>query len=632
MDLYEYTKKFKTLIARERNAEIDFHTNEIKTMNPIQREKKGRCFLGMQKQHTKNESESIFRFVKSNGSDLSTNEFSIGSNVLIGIKDSLDGLKGTVISKSHKHIDIYLPIQSNLINHNSLRIDLYVNDVTYQEQLKVLNDFPSWNFEREHIREILLHNIKSCISESAELIFFDDNLNESQKLAVRYSMREKNFYLIQGPPGTGKTKTSIEIIRQHLKEGKSVLVAADSNMAIDNIMLGLLKHVDVVRIGESPKILPEIQEHTLGNLIKDDIKYKIVEDGFRRIAQLKEKQRDHIRPTKKNTEGMSWFQIQKMAERGEDGFGISNQKLESMSEWIKAQEEIKHLQVRVIKEKKEIIKRCIEGANVICTTNTNANSEFLRNITFDLVLIDEAAQSTEPSCLIPISKSKKVILVGDHKQLPPTILSRDAQELSVSLFERMMNVCRYTLLDTQYRMHPNICTFPSNEFYKGLLKSFRGTSKHELPKNPYNANIVFIECFGEEKKYKGATSFYNPKEVDIVFDLILKYGEIVDQGEIGVISPYSQQVKKIQERAPFVDIHSIDGFQGREKRIIIISLVRSNERGEIGFLKDLRRLNVALTRPTDELIVVGNPKTISTNVTYKRFLEYVKEHGAYVRG
>ncbi len=638
MDTYEYTKQFKRLIEKERSAEIDFHTAEIKRLNGFKREAKGRALINMVCQRNpKLEADSIFRFVKKSGDKFPHNEFSTGTNVLISKNEynanPLDNyLNGVIKSKSAIYMDVYVDNQSSMIYHKDLRIDLFVNDTTFKAQKEILDGMKGWSFERGDMREIILHNKKPKLGSPEKADYYDLNLNPSQKLAVDYSLREKDFYLIQGPPGTGKTKTSIEIIRQHLKRKKTILVAADSNMAVDNIMLGLLKSVEVIRIGDSPKIMDEIQEHTLTEMIKKNFKYSIVARGMEQISKFREEQRNCIIPNRKNSKGISYFQIKKMAEHNQAGFGLNRDKIQSMSKWIKAQERIKEIRFKVDKLKEQIIKDCIKGASVICTTNTNANSRFLDGIVFDLVLIDEAGQSTEPSCLIPISKAKKIILVGDHKQLPPTILSPEAQDLSVSLFERMMTNSRYTLLDTQYRMHPLINEFPSGEFYNGELKAASNTLTHELDDPIFHKNLIFIESLGKEMIHKGATSFCNNDEVELVFNLVLEYKKKgMEIGDLGIISPYNEQVKKLKDRLPFVEVNSIDGFQGREKKIIIMSLVRSNDKGNIGFLKDLRRFNVALTRAQEELVVIGNPNTVRSNETYGRFLDFVKEKGLYVK-
>lgn len=622
MEAHDYISNFKRLIARERNAEIEFHTNEIKSLKDFVRETKGRTLTLMSRQPSKSEDESIFRFVKSSGK-LPNNEFSVDSNVLISVKDPLnDGLKGVVVGKTQNSIDIYIPSQSNMLYKDKLRIDLFVNDVTYNIQNTVLDSMAKWSFEKGNIREILLHTRKPKMGKAKNLTFFDDSLNDSQKLAIKYSLREEEFYLIQGPPGTGKTKTSIEIIRQHLKYGKKILVTGDSNMAVDNIMIGLLKHFPVIRIGESSKILPEIQEHTLKNTIRSHFEYKIIEQGLQAIAKYRESQRDYIFPSKSSAKGISHFQIQKLAQRGQSEFGISAADMKSMSQWINLQAQIKQLQLRVQSIQDKITKECIKTANVICTTNTNAASPYLDKVDFDLVLIDEAGQSTEPSCLVAISKAKKVILVGDHKQLPPTILSQDAKELSISLFERMIQNTRFTLLNTQYRMNPLINEFPSDEFYNSELKSADSTINNKP--HIFSKNVVFIECHGEEKRL--GTSIYNEDEIQIVSDLIPKYLKTLDSNDIGIITPYGAQAKKLDNLG--VESKTIDGFQGREKKVIIISLTRSSS---MGFLSDFRRLNVALTRAIDELVVIGNPNLLIKDETYNRFIEFVKKNGIIIK-
>lgn len=632
MELYDYQAKFKELIAKERIAEISFQTEEIKRLSAQRREQKGRTLTDMVCQSNRSlESESNFRFVKENDSVLPNNELSIGSHVLLSVSDPFDdSLSGMVVAKSNMFIDVHIERQSNLLQ-KKLRIDLFVNESTYDAQNRAIDSMTGWNFEGSYLRDVLLHNRKPRISTSVNVLFCDPTLNKSQQLAVEYSLREKDMYLVQGPPGTGKTKTSIEIIRQHLAQGAKILVCADSNIAVDNIMMGLLKTTAVIRVGNSPKILPMIQKYTISNLIQEDPKHTHISLATDRLLELRTRQRKELIPNKKNARGVSYFQIRKLVERGQSEFGIKLSDLESMSRWIILQDEIKHKQVEIERAKAELIRSKIENASVICTTNTQANSDMLKDIVFDMVLIDEAGQSTEPSCLIPISKAKKVILVGDHRQLPPTILSRDAKELSVSLFERMFPRCRYVLLDTQYRMHPNINEFPSTHFYESLLKSAPENESKRLKRSPFDSNVIFINCNGREQKHKGQTSFYNPDEILLAQNIVKEYLALgIDARDIGIISPYAEQVRRIGSQVKNVEANSIDGFQGREKRVIIISLVRSNDSNNLGFLTDLRRLNVALTRAQCELVVIGNEKTISSEKTYSEFIEFVKDKGTYI--
>ena len=206
--------------------------------------------------------------------------------------------------------------------------------------------------------------------------------------------------------------------------------------------------------------------------------------------------------------------------------------------------------------------------------------------------------------------------------MPPTIISPDARELSVSLFERMVGKCKKILLDTQYRMHPLINEFPSRTFYEGKLKSDPKNAQKRCP-SPYPKNVVFLEACGPEERHH--TSYHNPTEAAAVKNLVTQYIEHgVKPENIGIISPYAEQVRRLR-RLVSVEVNTIDGFQGREKDLIIISLVRSLQ---MGFLRDFRRLNVALTRAIRELVIVANP-FVGTDETYKEVMDFVAENGGY---
>ncbi|MGB9590387.1 MAG: AAA domain-containing protein, partial [Candidatus Hydrothermia bacterium] len=274
-----------------------------------------------------------------------------------------------------------------------------------------------------------------------------------------------------------------------------------------------------------------------------------------------------------------------------------------------------------------------------------AGSEFLEKEEFDLMVIDEATQATEPSTLIPLIKAKRAVLAGDHRQLPPTILSREAEKggLGVSLFERMIGLHpeASALLDTQYRMHPDIMEFPAGTFYRGELRTADGLEKMKLSgllafpaENPVldDRPVVFLDTGGRsrEKRRRGSPSRHNPGEADAVRKLVKELlGLGLDPSQLGVIAPYDDQVKLLKEILPNgVEVRTVDGFQGREKEVIILSLVRSNQTGRIGFLNDRRRLNVAITRARRKLIVIGDGRTLSSDRVYKDFIGWLEERGS----
>lgn len=282
------------------------------------------------------------------------------------------------------------------------------------------------------------------------------------------------------------------------------------------------------------------------------------------------------------------------------------------------------------------------NADAVFATNSGAGGEFLENRKFDIVFIDEAAQAMEPSTLIPLIKAKQAIFAGDHKQLPPTILSND-KRLMVSLFERFTALYDniYYTLGIQYRMNEKINNFPSCEFYECKVKTYEKIKNITIKDLDIKDDesyggftpVVFIDTMGKflEKTKSGSFSKYNPLEAEYVKNLVEKLIQNGAKEEyIGVITPYKdheEYIKKILKNA--VEVKSVDGFQGREKEIIIVSLVRANENEEIGFLNDIRRLNVAITRPKRKLIVIGDANTLKVNKTYEDLIEYVKKEGLY---
>jgi predicted DNA helicase len=344
---------------------------------------------------------------------------------------------------------------------------------------------------------------------------------------------------------------------------------------------------------------------------------------------------------------MSDEEILALAKEGRGKRGVKAEWVREMAEWIKIQQNINKLYDKKNALIEEIMEDVLKSADIVFATNSGAGSEFLENRTFDVVFIDEAAQAMEPSTLIPLIKAPQAIFAGDDKQLPPTILSND-ERLKVSMFERFKAIYKhaYYTLEIQYRMNEKINNFPSCEFYECKVKTFEkiknitikdlGIKEDEFYAGfePY----VFFDTQGKflEKVKKDSPSKYNPKEAEFVENLVKRFLQNGAKEEfIGVITPYKdheEYIKRLLEKEGIkVEVKSVDGFQGREKEIIIVSLVRANEKEEIGFLSDIRRLNVAITRPKRKLIIVGDAKTLSVHKTYEHLIQYVKENGAYLK-
>ena len=275
------------------------------------------------------------------------------------------------------------------------------------------------------------------------------------------------------------------------------------------------------------------------------------------------------------------------------------------------------------------------------------NGEILRDRQFDLTVIDEAGQCTEPVSWLPLRRSGCLVLAGDHCQLPPTVLSREALQagLGISLMERLVNLYGPSVtrrLNVQYRMNEKIMTFSALEFYEAELEAHPSVRDHvlcELPgvvASPLTQTAVdFIDTAGasyDEEPEPGGSSRLNRQEADLVertVAALLTAG--VPAEDIALIAPYSAQVRLLREKVtqPGLEIDSVDGFQGREKEVVVLSLVRSNTEGDVGFLADVRRMNVALTRARRKLIIIGDSATLSCHPFYERLFAYLESIGAH---
>ena len=476
-------------------------------------------------------------------------------------------------------------------------------------------------------------------------------LNEYQEKAIRKALNSEKVFLIHGPPGTGKTTTLVELIKRLVDRGEKVIATADSNTAVDNLVERLIeKGVKVIRLGNPVRVLRSIRMHTLDYLITLEPEFQKAKEYYTEIERLKKEQEKFLKPVPRYRRGLTDEEILKRASTGTPVRGLTPKILRSMARWIKIQGKIKDLYEKAQREEKKAVEKILKRAEVVCATNSTAGSEILRDYLFDTVVIDEATQSVEPSCLIPLVKGKKLIMAGDHKQLPPTVLSTEVyEELSYTLFERLIDLYGeeiYETLRIQYRMNKKIMEFSNKVFYEGKLIAHESVANHTIADlinrekyeklkgidrevvNPENV-VVFLDVEGKESQNRGSTSYFNEEEAKVVkrvVKLLLSVG--IKPQDLGVISPYEEQVNLLSDELPLeVEVKTIDGFQGREKEVIIISFVRSNEKGEIGFLKDYRRLNVAITRARRKLICIGNSKTLSRDNLYKEFLKYIEQNG-----
>lgn len=647
MSLIGYISKLKELVELEREAEIEAMRREIKKLKGYEREKAGRAILNLNGKVIGQ--EFGFKLVKYGRRKPFKTEISVGDLVLISRGNPLaSDLVGTVVEKGKRFLVVALE-SVPLWALGKVRIDLYANDITFKRMEENLERLTG---NGKEALKFLLGLKKPEKSKMIEFEPFDEDLNEGQIKALSLALGSEDFFLIHGPFGTGKTRALIELIRQEVKRGNKVLATAESNIAVDNLVEGLWGKVRLVRLGHPSRVSKHLKESTLAFQVENHRKYRRVEMLRSKAERLTMVRDQYIKPTPQFRRGLGDEDILKLARKGAGTRGVSAKSIKSMAMWIQINRDIQKLHDEAKAIEEEIIKEIIWNSDVILSTNSSAALEFIKDVKFDVAIIDEASQATIPSVLIPIAKAKRFILAGDHKQLPPTILSEKARELGETLFEKLIERFPHKarMLEVQYRMNALLMEFPSREFYDGRIKAYErvrsitladlgvnspsfGSPWDEVldPRNP----LVFIDTSRREDKWerqrRGSLSRENPLEAGIVRELVdrlLRMG--VKEESIGVITPYDDQVDLIRSLVD-VEVYSVDGYQGREKEVVILSFVRSNKSKELGFLTDLRRLNVALTRAKRKLIAIGDSETLKINKTYKRFIEFVKEKGVFVQ-
>ncbi|MDZ7680433.1 MAG: IGHMBP2 family helicase [Fodinibius sp.] len=565
---------------------------------------------------------------------------------------------GTVVEKTNYSMTVAFDQPRSFLFGKGLRMDLYVNDITYQRMKAALADLRKAEDKQALLRNIFIGLDQPAPTDQAEIgQWHNGDLNESQQQAVAESLGAEDIHLIHGPPGTGKTTTVIEVIQQAVQNGDKVLATAASNMAVDTMLDFLIAQgVSAVRVGHPARVTPQLKEHTLDYFIKQHDKYQEAEELREQAFELKEQQDEYTHPSGKYRRGMDNDKIKKLADEGASSRGVSEEKIQEMARWISLQDDIDELFEQVDALRDEAVTEILSSSQVICTTNSTAGSELMSDRTFDLVVIDEATQATEPGCLVPITRGRKVVMAGDHRQLPPTVKSREAAEkgLATTLFERLAEAYpeKKSLLQTQYRMHERIMNFSAAQFYNNEIMAHPSAAGHtlidfELDVNSFDNDMSLIldptepvtyvdtsAIDARERSRQGSTSKENPEEALLIAkmaDNLLRSGMAAE--DIAVISPYSDQVDLIDRKINIDDLEvkTVDGFQGREKEVVIISLTRSNGKQSLGFLEDVRRLNVSLTRAKRKLIVVGDRSTITAHETYRQFVDYAEENGRVIQ-
>jgi ATP-dependent RNA/DNA helicase IGHMBP2 len=523
-----------------------------------------------------------------------------------------------------------------VLDGSTLGIDLTFDEVSYREMNQALSAVMLAHGNRlAELRDVLLGARPASFREhKADDLFYPGTLNDSQLAAVRHVVSAQDVAIIHGPPGTGKTTTLVQAILETIRRERRVLVSASSNTAVDLLTEKLAERgVNVIRLGNPSRVSELLLQHTLDAGVMAHASYSKMHAMRQTAEQHRQTASEHVRH-----------------------FGFEERQ---HRQWLR--EEARTLRQAADDLERFITEDVLESVQVITCTLVGASNRHIRHLIFETVFIDEAAQALEPGCWIPIAKGQRIVLAGDHHQLPPTVKSEKAarEGLRETLFEKCIQRQPQTarMLTVQYRMHEHIMGFSSEKFYGSQLVPHPSVRHAGLaaydPRFEPDLPMEFIDTAGcgfLEAAIPESRSTANPKEAHLLLQRLAQLLEPYDATDpqqapltIGVIAPYRAQINyltdAIEDSAVLNDlllqrrlsVGTVDSFQGQERDIIAISLTRSNTQGEIGFLSDIRRMNVGMTRARRKLLLVGDSSTLCCHPFFVDLLAYVKRIGGYLK-
>ena len=567
--------------------------------------------------------------------------FSTGKNISLfsnKIPDEANEIIGTIKRSGKNKMLIILHAEElpDWAYDGKLGINIQFDDNSYTEMQKALDvAIGARNNKQADLREIFYGNEKACFEKQDDNIIIPQ-LNLSQNRAVRHALSANDVAVIHGPPGTGKTTTLVQAIRLTLQSEKQVLVCAPTNTAVDLLSEKLLEQgINVLRVGHPARISEELMSTSVDGQVQSSSYYKDIK-SLRKTAE-------------------EYF---RMAGKYKRVFGREDAQ-QRAAFYNEAKNCIK--EARLLEE--HVVNELFVNAQVICCTPVTSTHRALSKKTFNTLFFDEASQALEPMTWIPILKCKRVIFSGDHFQLPPVVKSLQAKKegLDVTLLDKCMALDGVsTLLTHQYRMHNAIMSFSNSYFYGNQLEADvtvkdSTLSPHQLPQEGREEQLTLLEspvelvdtagCSFEELQNPETLSLSNSGEADLLYkhlNLLLEQYDYSKQDHkisVGIISPYKEQIELLKDKlveqnfegkpVSHISVKTIDGFQGEERDVIYISLVRSNSNSEIGFLSDIRRMNVALTRAKKKLVVIMDTSTVGNHPFYKAFTEYCEKNEFY---
>ncbi|MEZ6131350.1 MAG: IGHMBP2 family helicase [Planctomycetaceae bacterium] len=541
--------------------------------------------------------------------------FKVGSPVLLSVDGDARSrsIQGVVSARRMDSLEVAV---NDWPEGERFRLDLSPDEVTRKRQLAAMALAQKATGTLGRLRDLFLYEREPAFRSNVE-IEPSEHLNPSQQQAVQFAASANDLAIIHGPPGTGKTTTVVEVIRQAIASGERVLACAPSNTAVDNLLERLIEAGEAaVRLGHPARVLEVVRTHTLDALVEQHDAYPLIQDMIREAEQLERRLNRFTRA--RPAPGQKYQQRQE------------------------ARDLRKHARLM----ERQAVNEVLADARVVCAT-VSFDFSIIDDHEFDLLVVDEACQSVEPGCWVPLRFAHRVVLAGDHCQLPPTILSKEAarEGFAVSLMQRLVEhygdrVTRQ--LKVQYRMHEQIMQFSSDHFYNGTLTAHESVRQHTLTDLPTinaavidNSPVVYIDTAGagwEEQQEPNGLSRLNPEEGRLVLEQVSALCEAgLSPRDIAVIAPYAAQVRWLRQHSEYdqLEIDTVDGFQGREKEAVVMCTVRSNSKGEVGFLNDARRMNVALTRARRKLIMIGDSATLGADEFFTELLQWFEAIGAY---
>ena len=612
--------RLRQLIDLERQEERRLHLEVIQAMPLVQRVAKGYSWYPLQViKEGYGIGERPFVVVTREGEE--AHQFRAGTsvNLFTTQQDARSPQRSGVIQyvkKEKMKIILAGDEHPGWLQRGGVGVDLMFDERTYIEMDKAVQRLETARGDRTaELRDVIMGvREPEYRPVAAGAVAHLTHLNDSQREAVREILGASHLSLIHGPPGTGKTTTLVAAVGELVKTENAILFCAPSNSAADLVTLRMAERgIRVVRTGNISRVEEDVMAHTLEVQVARHPDTKQVKKLRKEAADLRKKAK---RMRGGRDKGMTF------AEAGR------------LSGWARQLED-------------HLLSYILDAADVVVCTLVGAASSILGDREFRTCIIDEAAQALEPASWIPIIRSNRVVLAGDPYQLPPTVKSKDAERggFGVTLLEKALERHgRNALLEVQYRMNERIMGFSNQYFYDGKLRAGPGIAERTLPGVSLQESVVFIDTAGTgfgEKLHPQFKSRYNDGELDILVEhLLLLKGSIPPEEPlpaVAIITPYREQAVRAEDRIESVPalvdldvtINTVDGFQGREREVVYLSLVRSNTRSEIGFLADYRRMNVALTRAKVQLVVIGESATIGGDDFFAGFLSYVERAGTY---